>query len=223
MNLHEKLSEIDFYLVTDSGLSKEGTISDVKQAVNAGCKIVQYREKEKNTREMIKDASRIKEICKGRAIFLVNDRIDVALAVDADGVHIGQGDMPFEITRRLLGEDKIIGITVHDVHEAKEAASLGADYIGLSPIFSTSTKKDAGKSCGTTMIEKVKKEVSVPIIAIGGINKENMDEVILAGADSVVAISAVVCSEDVKKEVEKLIRIIHNNKQKEENKNDNTT
>ena len=104
--------------MTDSGLSKKGTLSDVKEAVEAGCKIVQYREKNKSTKEMICEASEIKRICSDRAIFLVNDRIDVALAVDADGVHIGQDDMPIETARKLLGADKIIGLTVHNIDEA---------------------------------------------------------------------------------------------------------
>ena len=115
------LKEIDFYLVTDSGLSRKGTLSDVKESVEAGCKIIQYREKNKSTKEMIDEAAEIKKICSGRAIFLVNDRVDVALAVDADGVHIGQYDMPIETPRKILGADKIIGLTVHNVDEAVES------------------------------------------------------------------------------------------------------
>jgi thiamine-phosphate pyrophosphorylase len=146
---------------------------------------------------------------------LINDRVDVALAVDADGVHLGQDDMQFKVAKRLLG-DKIIGLTVHNVEEAIDAEKTGADYVGLSPIFTTSTKKDAGKACGISMIEKVKSEVNLPIVAIGGINKDNIKEVIKAGADSAVAISAVVCADDVYKEVKEIIKII------KENKNDST-
>ena len=213
MNPSELLGKIDFFLVTDSGLSKKGTINDVREAVLAGCKIVQYREKNKTTKEMVEEARHIKEICSGKAIFLVNDRIDVAIAVDADGVHIGQDDMPFEIARKTLGKDKIIGLTVHDVNESIEAERIGADYIGLSPIYLTSTKKDAGNACGTSMIEKVKKEINVPIVCIGGINKDNIVDVIKAGADSAVSISAIVCSDDVQIEVKEFIKIIKENKQ----------
>jgi len=206
------LKAIDFYLVTDSGLSKKGTLSDVREAVEAGCKIVQYREKDKSTKEMVEEASEIKRICSGRAIFLVNDRIDVALAVDADGVHIGQDDMPVETTRKLLGEDKIIGLSVNDREEAVFAEKLGVDYVGLGPIFDTVTKKDAGEGIGPLKIREVKDAIKLPIVAIGGINKENCENVIQNGADSLVAISAVVCSDDVKKETEYFIDMVRKNK-----------
>ncbi|AKB28207.1 Thiamin-phosphate pyrophosphorylase [Methanosarcina siciliae C2J] len=202
------LKEIDFYLVTDSGLSKKGTLSDVREAVDAGCKIVQYREKNKSTKEMVDEASEIKRICRDRAIFLVNDRIDVALAVDADGVHIGQDDMPIEIAKKLLGPEKIIGLTVHNVEEAVKAEESGADYIGLGSIFDTSTKKDAGKGIGPASIREVKNAIKIPVVAIGGINKENCIPVVENGADSLVAISAVVCSDDVKRETREFIEII---------------
>lgn len=202
------LKEIDFYLVTDSGLSKKGTLSDVREAVEAGCRIVQYREKDKSTKEMVDEASEIKSICSGRAIFLVNDRIYVALAIDADGVHIGQDDMPIETARKLLGKDKIIGLSVSEREEAIQAEKAGADYVGLGPIFDTATKKDAGKGIGPLKIREVKEAIKIPVVAIGGINKENCESVIQNGADSLVAISAVVCSDDVKRETEHFIDII---------------
>ena len=195
--------------MTDSGLSNKGTLSDVKEAVEAGCKIVQYREKNRSTKEMISEAAEIKRICSDKAIFLVNDRIDVALAVDADGVHIGQDDMPIETARKLLGEDKIIGLTVHNTDEAMEAEKKGADYVGLSPIFDTATKKDAGDGIGPEKIREIKNAISIPVVAIGGINKENCESVIQNGADSLVAISAVICSDDVKSEIESFIDIIN--------------
>ncbi len=206
------LNEIDFYLVTDSGLSKKGTLSDVKESVEAGCKIIQYREKNRSTKEMVNEASEIKRICSGRAIFLVNDRIDVALAVDADGVHIGQDDMPIETARKILGADKIIGLTVHNVDEAIEAENSGADYVGLGSIFDTSTKKDAGEGIGPARIRDVKNAITVPVVAIGGINKENCMSVVENGADSFVAISAVVCSDDVKRETREFVEIIRGRK-----------
>ena len=206
------LNEIDFYLVTDSGLSKKGTLSDVKEAVEAGCKIVQYREKNKSTKEMIDEATELRRICSEKAIFLVNDRIDVALAVDADGVHIGQDDMPIETARKLLGADKIIGLTVHNVEEAIEAEISGANYAGLGSIFDTATKKDAGKGIGPASIREVKNAIKIPVVAIGGINKENCIPVVENGADSFVAISAVVCSDDVKRETRKFIDIIQKTK-----------
>lgn len=208
-----KLNNIDFYLVTDSSLSRNGTLIDVEQAIKAGCKIIQYREKNKSTRQMIEETLQIKIMCKEKAVFLVNDRVDIVLAVGADGVHIGQDDIPFGIARNLLGAEKIIGLTSHNVEESVYAEKIGADYIGLSPIFKTTTKKDAGSGCGTSMIGKVRQQVKLPIVAIGGINKSNVGEVIKAGADAAVAISAVVCAEDVCKEVGEFITLI--NKAKE--------
>jgi thiamine-phosphate pyrophosphorylase len=202
------LDEIDFYLVTDSGLSKAGTLSDVEKAVAAGCRIIQYREKSISTKEMILEAAKIKEICGNEAIFLVNDRVDVALAVDADGVHIGQDDMPIETARRLLGPDKIIGLSVNNVEEALDAEKMSADYVGLGPIFNTSTKKDAGNGIGPESIHPVKDAVRIPVVAIGGINKQNSESVVLGGADSLVAISAVVCSDDVEQETRDFIDLI---------------
>jgi thiamine-phosphate pyrophosphorylase len=212
MDKRKLLGKIDFYLVTDSGLSKKGTLSDVSNAVEAGCRIVQYREKDRSTKEMVKEAFLIKGICEGKAIFLVNDRIDVAMAVDADGVHIGQDDMPIAIARQLLGKDKIIGLTVHNLREALEAEQDGADYVGLSPIFDTSTKKDAGEGISPESVRGVKNALNIPIVAIGGINKENCMSVVRGGADSLVAISAIVCSADVKRETTDFINMIRSTK-----------
>ncbi len=204
----EFLAGIDLYLVTDRGLSRRGVFDDVARAVASGCRIIQYREKTMSTRGMIAEAVRIADLCRGKALFLVNDRIDVTLAAGADGVHIGQDDMPYEYARRLLGPDRIIGVTTHDVAESVEAERRGADYIGLSPIFRTATKDDAGEGCGTAMIRRVRENVSIPIVAIGGITLANVGGVISAGADAAAAISAVVCAEDVGCEVAKFIECI---------------
>jgi thiamine-phosphate pyrophosphorylase len=134
--------------------------------------------------------------------------VDVALAVDADGVHIGQDDMPIETARELLGPDKIIGLSVNNVEEALDAEKMSADYVGLGPIFNTSTKKDAGNGIGPESIHPVKDAVRIPVVAIGGINKQNSESVVLGGADSLVAISAVVCSDDVEKETRDFIDLI---------------
>lgn len=209
-----KLDDVDFYMVTDSELSKDGIFSDVKDALRAGCKIVQYREKNKSTKDLIDEAKKLKKICDGKAVFLVDDRFDVALAVDADGIHIGQKDIHFETARMLLGKDKVIGLTVHNLGEAIEAEKLGVDYIGLAPIFKTGTKEDARDPIGTEMIEIVRKNVSIPIVAVGGVTKENIKDVMEAGADSVVSIHAVLNSNDVYNEVSEFIRIIKGCKSK---------
>ncbi|MBI2659924.1 thiamine phosphate synthase [Candidatus Woesearchaeota archaeon] len=204
----QRLKSIDFYFITDSGLSKKGILDDVREAIKAGCKIIQYREKNNpNSNEALK----LKKLCdKGNVIFLINDDVELAVSVGADGVHLGQEDMKYRSARKLL-RNKIIGLTVHNEKEAVKAEKIGADYIGLSPIFKTSTKKDAGKPCGISMIRKVRKKTNLPIVAIGGITKQNISKVIMAGADSAVAISAVLKA-DVKKEVEDFIRIIKENR-----------
>jgi thiamine-phosphate pyrophosphorylase len=206
----KNLSEIDYYFITDAKLSKKGILSDIENAVHGGCRIVQYREKDKNTEEMIEEAREIKELCGNNVIFLVNDCLDVALAVDADGVHLGQDDLDVAAARRVLGK-KILGVSVHNLEEARKAVEDGADYLGVGPIFPTSTKPDAGRPLGTELIEQIKEEFSLPIVAIGGITKENTPRVIRAGADSVAAISAVICSDDVEREVRDFIRIIEEN------------
>ena len=203
-----KFDDANFYFVTDSELSKNNIFSDAENAIQAGCKIIQYREKNKSTKDMIEEARQLKEICEGKAILLVDDRADVALVVGADGVHIGQEDIPYETARLLLGMNKIIGLTVHNLEEAIEAEKLGVDYIGLAPIFKTDTKEDAREPIGTKMIETVRKSVSLPIVAVGGINKHNVKDVIDSGADSVVSIYAVFNSDNVYNEVSEFVKII---------------
>ena len=185
-----------YYFITDTGLSREGNVSDVRSALAAGVRIVQYRAKEVSTRMMLAEAAELKRLCQG-AVFLVNDRVDVALAVDADGVHLGQDDLPYETARRLLGPGKIIGITVGSREEALAAASQGADYLGVSPIFFTRTKLDAGSPTGLALLREIRNAVSLPLAAIGGITFENATEVIAAGADMICAISQVVTHPDV--------------------------
>ncbi|MFH0947453.1 MAG: thiamine phosphate synthase [Elusimicrobiota bacterium] len=193
-----------YYFITDEKLSKAGNISDVISAVAAGVKIVQYRNKNGSTKEMYCEAVKLKKICcKKNIIFLINDRVDVAIASDADGVHIGQDDIPYSVARKILGKNKIIGVTVHSVKEAENAEKQGADYLAVAPIFSTDTKKDAGKPAGISLIKKIKKVVLIPVVAIGGINLSNAKEVIDAGADGLCAISAVVTKDDVVERIKK--------------------
>jgi thiamine-phosphate diphosphorylase len=151
---------------------------------------------------MYEEARRLKVLCRG-ALFLINDRVDLAQAVDADGVHLGRQDLPYDIARKLLGPGKIIGITVSSLAEALDAARQGADYLGISPIFPTTTKADAGTPGGLGLIREIRKLVSLPLIAIGGITLTNAPEVIQAGADGLCAISAVVTKPDVRGEIER--------------------
>ena len=191
-----------YYFITDSKLSRAGNFNDVSMAVACGVSVVQYRNKNAKTREMYEEAVRLREICRD-TLFLINDRVDIALAVNADGVHLGHSDMPCGAARRLLGEKKIIGITVHNLAEAVQAEGIGADYLGVSPIFQTATKPDAGKPAGISLIEEIRANVDIPLIAIGGIDHSNAIDVIRAGADGLCAISSVVAKEDVNAEIKK--------------------
>jgi thiamine-phosphate pyrophosphorylase len=174
----------------------------VKEAEACDVCAVQYRNKNAETREMYEEAARLREICRN-APFLINDRIDIALAVDADGVHLGQSDMPYGAARKMLGPEKIIGVTVHNLAEAIEAQRSGADYLGVSPIFETLTKSDAGKPAGIALIEEIRALVDIPLVAIGGINLANAPDVVMAGADGLCAISAVVAKENVRSEIKR--------------------
>jgi len=191
-----------YYFITDARLSRAGNISDVRSALSCGVGVVQYRNKDAAARQMYDEALQLGQMCReAGAACLINDRLDIALAVDADGVHLGQSDMPLAVARKLLGPEKIIGLTVHNLAEALQGQSLGADYLGVAPIFSTTTKPDSGKPAGVGLIEQIRKEVSLPLIAIGGINHCNARQVIAAGADGLCAISCVVASNNAGEEM----------------------
>jgi thiamine-phosphate pyrophosphorylase len=191
-----------YYFITDADLSRAGNAADVAAAVSVGVPLVQYRRKTGTTAELYAEAMRLRALCRGETKFLVNDRLDIALAADADGVHIGQDDMPFAVARRLLGPDRIIGLTVHSVAEAVAGEKMGADYLGVSPIFATATKRDAGDPGGLQVLKDIRVAVSLPLAAIGGITLENAPQVVAAGADMVCAISAVVSRRDVGAEIQ---------------------
>lgn len=190
-----------FYFITDRKLSTKNDLDAVSEAISGGAALVQYREKDLTTKEMMEKAKEIRVITGGRALLIINDRVDIALAVGADGVHLGIDDMFIEDARALLGRKKIIGATVHDVEEAVDAEAQGADYVGVSPIFATTTKKDAGVPSGPELIKEIKESVDIPVAAIGGISEKNVDSVIEAGADMVCAISATVTKKDIKSAV----------------------
>ena len=197
---------LGYYFITDATLSRAGILSDVKNAVAAGVRVVQYRNKNADTRTLYKEASRLRQICI-KCLLLINDRVDIALAVGADGVHLGQDDLAYPVARRLLGKNLIIGLTAHSLKEALRAQEEGADYVGVSPIFTTHTKPDAGTPKGVALLRAIRRRMRIPIIAIGGITLANAPEVIRAGADGICAISAVVTKPDVKAEITKFQRL----------------
>ncbi len=159
--------------------------------LRAGIKWIQYREKNKPRRDIYNEAVLLRKLtAEFKASFIVNDHADIALAVNADGVHLGQEDLPLKEARKILGKTKIIGISTHSIEQAIEAEAGGADYVGFGPVFHTKTK-DAGKPKGIQMVKELKKHVKIPVIAIGGITSENLQSVLDSGADAVAVASAI--------------------------------
>jgi thiamine-phosphate pyrophosphorylase len=195
-----------YYFITDAALSRAGNLSDVAAAVAAKVRVVQYRQKQGRTRDLVAEARQLRQLCR-HIRFLVNDRVDLALEVGADGVHLGQEDLPCPEARKMLGPEKIIGVTVHTVAEALAAQAAGADYLGVSPIFSTATKTDAGAPTGGELLAEIRRRVSLPLVAIGGITLANAPAVIAAGADAVCAIAAVVTRPEIKAEIDKFQKL----------------
>ena len=184
----------DLYVVTDRELSKGRSDAEVARlAYEGGADVVQLRMKNADGREMLEQANLIRgyadEMCK---LFIVDDRVDIAMASGADGVHLGQSDMPLEAARKLMGDDAIIGISVDNVEEAVAAQEGGADYVGVGAVFQTSTKPDAQQGVGLGAVFEVRQAVDIPVVAIGGINRGNIQDVIRAGADAAAVVSAVV-------------------------------
>lgn len=190
------MPEYTLYLVTDRSLSQgRATVEIVRAAIAGGVTCVQLREKHCPTREFLHEARRLKKLLAGTSIpLIINDRIDVALAMGADGVHLGQNDMPIREARRLVGEAMLIGISTESVDDALRAEAEGADYLGLSPVFATPTKTDTAAPLGLEGVRRIRAAVSLPLVAIGGIDQNNAPEIIRAGADGVAVISAIVAA-----------------------------
>lgn len=200
----------ELYVITDAKLSRGRSHREVIQAAIAGgATVVQYREKETGTRRMVEEAQELRALCRHMGVpFIVNDRLDVALAVEADGVHVGQDDMPAKLARKLLGPGKILGVSATNLAEAIQGEKDGADYLGVGPIYATGTKPDAAPPMGATGLAEVVRHVSIPVIAIGGINASNVDEVIATGADGAAVISAIVSAEDIQAITQELLQRI---------------
>ena len=180
-----------FYFITDATLSERGIIADVRDALTAGVVMVQYREKSKSYGERRAEAIDIFALCRAAGVpFIVNDDVQLARDIGADGVHIGQEDTPLIEARRILGPKTIIGVSVGSADEARIATGSGADYMAASPIFATPTKLDAGPGIGIDGIRAIRDVTDLPLAAIGGLNRGNIPLVIEAGADMICAISA---------------------------------
>ena len=188
------------YLVTDRALSLgRSNVQVIRAAVEGGVTLVQLREKEASTKEFYQEGVKIKDYLQSKNIpLIINDRIDLALALDAEGVHLGQDDMPVDVARRILGPEKIIGASVFTVEEAKIAEALGADYLGLSPIFVTETKPELSQQIGIGGIRPLKAAVQIPVVGIGSMSQANAYEAVRAGLDGVAVVSAICSQEDPK-------------------------
>ncbi len=186
------------HVLTDTELqSRFSHVELAKLAIRGGADTVQFRQKIGATREMIEICREIKRLCEDSDVmFIVNDRVDVAIASEADGVHLGQEDFPIPLARKLLGETRIIGGSAVTLEEAQECLSEGADYIGFGPVYPTTSKNDAGPVTGIELLKEAVNAISIPIIAIGGVTVENTPEVIRAGAQGIAVISAVCCQEN---------------------------
>jgi thiamine-phosphate pyrophosphorylase len=190
---------LDLYVITDEAIGNGRSHAEISRlACDGGADVIQLRDKACGTRELCSIGREIRGITKAAgALFIVNDRLDVALACGADGVHLGQGDLRMDVARQLAPPPFIIGISVGNVAEAIEAEGAGADYVAVSPVFATASKDDAGPGCGICGLREIRVAVSVPVIAIGGIGRDNVADVIAGDADGVAVISAVVGQPDI--------------------------
>ena len=200
---------LSLYLVTDNSENEEKFLKTIQEAILGGVSVVQIREKTAETLEFYNLALKVKEItAKYNVPLIINDRVDVALAIDADGVHVGQSDMPCDITRKLIGENKILGVSAATIEEAKKAEKDGADYIGTGAIFPTATKDDA-PSVTKKDLTDIANSINIPVVAIGGITIENAKELKDTGIAGLSVVSAIMSAENPKKASEKLLNIFN--------------
>ena len=186
------------HILTDTVLQSRFSHMEITRfAIAGGADTIQYRQKSGATREMIEIARNMKRLCSEAGVtFIVNDRLDVAIAAEADGVHLGQDDFPIPMARELLGKARIIGGSAATLDEARKCLSEGADYVGFGPVYPTSSKDDAGPVSGIDILKQVVEIIPLPIIAIGGVGAENIPDVMRAGARGIAVISAVCCQDD---------------------------
>ena len=199
-----------FHVLTDIDLQDcFSHVELAEHAIAGGADTIQLRQKTGKTIEMIRIAGQIQALCKRAGVsFIVNDRVDVAIASHADGVHLGQGDFPIPLARKLLGEGAIIGGSAGNAEEARKCFLEGADYIGFGPVYPTSSKEDAGPASGLDLLRQVVEKIPLPIIAIGGINKDNIHLVRETGAYGIAVISAVCCEKDPEEATRCLLRLL---------------
>lgn len=201
--------DLSLYLVTDNSSDEEKFLNTIEESIKGGVKVVQIREKTADTLTFYNLALKVKKITdKYNVPLIINDRVDVALAIDADGVHVGQSDMPCDITRKLIGENKILGISASTITEAKKAQEDGADYIGTGAVFPTATKDDA-PSVTKDELKNIAESIDIPVVAIGGIKLNNVHEIKDCGIKGISVVSEIMDSENPKKTSEELLEIFN--------------
>lgn len=200
--------DYSIYLVTDDGcLQGRALIDCVREALEGGVTLVQYRAKTASSAEMYDEALQLKALCDSFNVpLIINDRLDIAMAVGAAGVHLGQDDLPCAAARRILGEDYLIGVSAHNPAEAKAALQSGADYLGCGAIFGTATKADVQK-LGTEGLAAICKAKGLPVVGIGGVTADNYREVRAAGADGAAIVSGILAQPDIRATVEAIARV----------------
>jgi len=191
--------DYSLYLVTDRELMAASGIEEcVEQAVSGGCTVVQLREKTASSREFYEAALRVRKITSDLGVpLIINDRADIALAVNADGVHVGRDDLSLDAARRVMGKDAVIGASVNNLTEALAATAMGADYLGVGAMFATSTKTDADPA-SMDELRRIRAGIAIPIVAIGGINKNNVPLFAGTGIDGIAVVSAIVSQKDAR-------------------------
>jgi thiamine-phosphate pyrophosphorylase len=199
------------HVLTDTQLQKRFSHVELAQmAIQGGADAIQLRQKHGSTREMVETACHMKDLCSTAGVkLIINDRIDIAIASNADGVHLGQDDFPIPLARRLLGDERIIGGSAGNIEEAMKCVNEGVDYIGFGPVYQTLSKDDAGPAKGIAVMKQLIKRVSCPVIAIGGVNTGNVQEIIRAGAYGIAVISAVCCMEDPITATRELVEVLN--------------
>ncbi|KPU26518.1 thiamine-phosphate pyrophosphorylase [Caloranaerobacter sp. TR13] len=207
--LKKDFLDTDIYGITAEEFSLGRTnIQVVEEMIKAGIKIIQYREKEKSKLEKYNECKAIRKLTKDSGVtFIVNDDVDIAIAVKADGIHLGQDDMPIEEVRKIAG-NMIIGLSTHNIKQAKTAVKKGADYIGVGPIFNTTTKKNVEKSEGLKYLKWVSENIQIPCVAIGGIKESNIIEVKKYGGKCFAMISEIVGSPNIVKKIKSIRRLL---------------
>ena len=200
--------DYSIYLVTDDGCLQGRALLDcVREALEGGVTLVQYRAKTASSAEMYAEALQLKALCDSFNVpLIINDRLDIAMAVGAAGVHLGQDDLPCAAARKILGEDYIIGVSAHNPAEAAEALQSGADYLGCGAVFGTATKADV-KKLGTDGLAAICREKELPVVGIGGVTADNYREVRAAGADGAAIVSGILAQPDIRTTVEAIAKV----------------